>query len=120
MGSLTDILRYTTLAFLGALALIVVYQLLTGRISARRLLSTKGRPGLPGAGGAAGGISPSRVQLLVISIGVAVYLLAEALRDPSRFPQIPTGLLLLMAGSQVFYLSRKSVNLLNRRNFPSR
>ena len=38
MGSVTAILRYEVLLFLGALALIVTYQLLTGKIDLRRLL----------------------------------------------------------------------------------
>ena len=63
---------------------------------------------------AAGDLSPSRIQLLVISIGVAIYLLAEVLRDPSQFPEIPTGLLLLMAGSEAIYLARKANNLIIR------
>ncbi len=64
-----------------------------------------------------GGLSPSRIQLLVVSIGVAIYLLVEVVRDPSQFPEIPFGLLLLMAGSETIYLARKFNNLLPiRRN----
>ncbi len=107
MGLVTTILKYEILLFLGALAFIVFYQLLTGRINMRRLLFAKGR-------GSAGGISPSRIQLLVISIGVAIYMLAEVERDPSQFPEIPTGLLLLMAGSETVYLARKVNNLMLR------
>jgi len=124
MGSVTTVFRYEILLFLGALALIVFYQLLTGRINMRRLLFAKGRA----AGGPLPGrrkspstqrsaLSPSRIQLLVVSIGVAIYLLAEVVRDPSQFPEIPTGLLLLMAGSETIYLARKFNNLLPiRRN----
>ena len=124
MSSLATVIRYEILLFLGALALIVSYQLLTGRINMHRLLFAKGRAA---AGPLTGqrtnlstqrridGLSPSRIQLLVVSIGVAIYLLAEVVRDPGQFPEIPTGLLLLMAGSETIYLARKANNLLLRR-----
>ena len=112
MGSITTVILYQILLFLGALALIVFYQMLTGRINMRRLLFAKGRA-------AAGDLSPSRIQLLIVSIGVAIYLLAEVLRDPSQFPEIPTGLLLLMASSEAIYLARKA-NYLFIRSYRSR
>jgi hypothetical protein len=117
MGSIITVLRYEILLFLGALVLIIFSQLLTGKINMRRLLFAKGRK----AAGTStkrrtSGLSPSRIQLLVVSIGVAIYLLAEVLRDPSQFPDIPTGLLLLMAGSETIYLARKANNLIIRRN----
>lgn len=124
MGLVATVLRYEILLFLSAFALVVLYQLLTGRISTRRLLSAKDREsaGLS-ANQKTPGASPSRVQLLVVSIGVAIYLLAEVLRDPSHFPEVPTGLLLLMAGSEAFYLARKANKLLPglgiRRNSPN-
>ncbi len=107
MGSVTAILRYEILLFLGALALIIFFQLLTGKINTRRMLFAKGR-------GVTAGLSPSRIQLLVVTFGIAIYLLAEVLRDPSRFPEIPTGLLLLIAGSEFIYLARKANNLMPR------
>ena len=118
MGSVTTVLKYEFLLFLGALALIVTYQLLTGRINMRRLLFAKGRAAAdPSTQRRTSGLSPSRIQLLVVSLGVAIYLLAEVVRDPSQFPEIPTGLLLLMAGSETIYLARKVNNLLPiRRN----
>ena len=111
MGSVTTVLKVEILLFLGALALIVFYQLLTGRINMRRRLFAKGRAkASPSTQQRTSGLS--RIQLLVVSIGVAIYLLAEVLRDPSRFPEIPFGLLLLMAGSETIYLGRKFNNLL--------
>ena len=125
MGSIATLICYELLLFLGALALIVFYQLLTGKINMRRLLFAKGRAAAgastgqkatPSAQRRTSGLSPSRIQLLVISIGIAIYLLAEVVRDPSQFPEIPSGLLLLMAGSETIYLTRKFNNLLPRRN----
>ena len=115
MPPLTTIIRYEILLFLGALALIVFYQLLSRKINLRRLLFAKGRAAAsPSIQRKISGLSPSRIQLLVVSIGVALYLLAEVVRDPSQFPEIPSGLLLLMAGSETIYLARKFNNLLLR------
>ena len=123
MASIATLIRYEILLFLGALALIIFYQLLTGRINMRRLLFAKGRaaasPSMqrrtnPLIERRTSGLSPSRIQLLVVSIGVAIYLLAEVIRDPSQFPEFPFGLLLLMAGSETIYLARKVNNLLLR------
>jgi len=117
MGSPTTVLRYEVLLFLGALALIIFYQLLTGKINMRRLLFAKGRSAAgPSTRRRTSGLSPSRIQLLIVSIGVAIYLLTAVLRDPSQFPEIPSGLLLLMAGSGTIYLARKANNLMLRRS----
>ena len=116
MESLTTLIRYEILLFLAALTLIVFYQLLSGKINMRGLLFAKGKAAAsPSTGQSTNGLSPSRIQLLIVSIGVAIYLLAEVLRDPSQFPEIPTGLLLLIAGSEAIYLARKANNLLLRR-----
>ena len=113
MGSVATVLRYEVLLFLAALALIVTYQLLTGRINARRMLFAKGRAAVgPSTRRRTGELSPSRIQLLVITIGVAIYLLAKVVRDPGEFTEIPTGLLLLLAGSEILYLTRKANNLM--------
>ncbi|MFV2045102.1 MAG: hypothetical protein ACC700_17940 [Anaerolineales bacterium] len=117
MDSPTAFLRTSILVFLITLALIVFYQLLAGKINTRRLLFAKGRDSAgPSTRRRTSGLSPSRIQLLVVTIGVAIYLLAEVMRDPSRFPEIPTGLLLLMAGSEAIYLARKVNNLIIRRS----
>ena len=117
MDSLTAFLRTSTLVFLIALALIIFYQLLAGKINMRRLLFAKGQAAAgPSTRRWTSGLSPSRIQLLIVTVGVAVYLLTEVLSDPSRYPEIPTGLLLLMAGSGTIYLARKANNLILRRN----
>jgi len=113
MGSVTAILRYEVLLFLAALALVVVYQLLIGKINVRRLLFAKGRAAVgPSTRRWTGGRTPSRIQLLAISIGVAIYLLAKVVLDPGGFAEIPTGLLLILAGSEILYLTRKANNLM--------
>ena len=113
MDSPTVFLRSSTLIFLAVLALIVTYQLLTGKINARRLLFAKGRDSSGrSTRRRTGELSPSRIQLLVVTIGVSIYLLAKVVRDPGEFTEIPTGLLLLLAGSEILYLTRKANNLM--------
>lgn len=113
MDSPTVFLRSSTLIFLAVLALIVTYQLLTGKINARRMLLAKGRAAVgPSTRRWTGELSPSRIQLLVVTIGVSIYLLAKVVRDPGEFTEIPTGLLLLLAGSEILYLTRKANNLM--------
>ena len=117
MGSVTAILRFEILLFLGALSLIIFYQLLAGNINMRRLLFAKGQAAAgPSTRRWTSGLSPSRIQMLIVTTGVGFYLLAEVLRDPNHFPEIPTGLLLLMAGSETIYLARKANNLILRRS----
>ena len=118
MNSPAAFLRTSTLVFLIALALIIFYQLLTGKINMRRLLFAKGRSAAgPSTRRWTSGLSSSRIQLLVVTIGVSIFLLAKVVRDPGEFTEIPTGLLVLVAGSQIVYLARKANNLMALRMF---
>lgn len=108
MGSLTDFLRAVTLLSLAALALIIAVQMAEGRISARRLLSVKRAVPTP-----VGGPEPtvdrlnfSRLQLLLVSLGVAGFVLIQAVRSPGAVPDIPAAIVLLLAGSHALYLTR--------------
>ncbi len=89
--------------FLIGMALIVVWQLLTGRINLTGLLYEES---------ATGTYSPARVQLLVTTVATAMYYLMKVLHDPTQFPRIPQELLLLSGGGNVVYLIGKSASLL--------
>ena len=124
MASLAAVVRFEILLFLGALALIITVQLLTGRINRRRLLYAKGRAATddsaqrktnPSTERRTSGLSPGRIQLLVVSAGVAIYLLGVVIIDPSQYPEIHLGILLLLAGSEIIYLVSKANNLSKRR-----
>ena len=124
MDPLAALIQYEIVLFLGALALIISIQFLTGKINRRRLLYAKGRAATddsaqrktnPSTERRTNGLSPSRLQLLVVSVGVAIYLLFEVVRNPSQYPEIPLGILLLMAGSEIIYLASKANNLSRRR-----
>lgn len=111
MGSLTVFLRATTFVFLAALASVVAVQLVRGRISLRGLLSTKERADAQAPTGTRN-LSPSRIQLLLVTAGVAGYVLVEALRDPGQLAPIPLAVPLLLAASHAAYLARKFNHLI--------
>lgn len=131
MGSVTVFVRCATLLFLGALAAIVAFQLLTGRIRLRGLLSTKERaseatdgggrlpapgPEVPWTGRPGRQVSPIRIQLLLVTTGVAAYVLVDAVRLPGTPPHIPAAVVLLLAASHALYLAGKFNSLILGRN----
>lgn len=52
--------------------------------------------------------SPERVQLFLFTLAVAFQFLSAVLRDPSHFPDVPTGWLAMLGGSHVVYLGGKA------------
>lgn len=88
---------------LGSLLIIVAYQILTGRILASRMLVYKGSKDL----------SPGRIQLLMITLIGALYFMLEVTHDPTKLPDVPQELLLVLGGSNVVYLGGKASPLLS-------
>ena len=113
MDALVKTLYYEIWILLAGLAAAVVYQLLTGHIRTRGMLHDKsagrdeGRPGQ---------FSPARLQLLVFTLGGALYYLLLVLGGdtPGKFPPLPTELLLALGGSHGLYLGGKLLPLLSR------
>jgi membrane-bound acyltransferase YfiQ involved in biofilm formation len=103
MATLMMFARYEIGFLLAALLAVVAFQLLTGRIKTRGLLSEKTRNGL-------GGVSPARVQLLMLTVAFAFYLLSEIVNS-RQFPTIDTKWLLILGGSHSIYLGGKSLSL---------
>jgi hypothetical protein len=107
MKLLPQVLRWEFLSFLLGLAGIVVVQLLTGGIKTRHLLCGKvtGRKKNDGKY-----ISPERVQLLVFTLGAALYYLTEAVNTSrsGKFPEISQSWLVVMGGSNAIYLGGKA------------
>ena len=100
MNSLSTFLRYEIWIFLTVLAAVVTYRLLVGTINTRGLIRDKitGRA-----------ISPGRLQLLVMTVGGALYYLSLVLSNTKvgEFPEVPKELLLTLGGSHAFYLAGK-------------
>jgi hypothetical protein len=64
-----------------------------------------------------GTFSPGRVQLLVLTIGMAMQFLLGVLHDPSHLPAVPMGLVMATGGSQAIYLGAKAWSIFgNPRN----
>lgn len=103
MATLIMFARYEIGFLMAALIAVVVFQILTGRIHTRGLLSEKTRSGL-------GGVSPARVQLLLFTLAFAFYLLSEILHS-RQFPTIDTKWLLILGGSHSIYLGGKGLSL---------
>jgi len=100
MSYATKIAYCEVLLFLLALAAFVVAQVFTGGINTRGLLS-----GTRGDGSRY--FSPERVQLLLFTIGVAFQYTLAVLHEPTKFPAVSTGWLLVFGGSHAVYLGGK-------------
>ena len=100
MGTLAAAAHFEAYVLLGGLALVVVFKLLTGRINMVGIVSDKvtREP------------SPGRVQMLFFTVAGAGYYLMLAIEQSSSgsLPDVPTELLLLVGGSQLFYLGAKT------------
>ena len=101
MHALQTFAKYEIGTLLAAFAAVVVYQFLTGRIKMRGLLSEKTKAG-------SGGVSPSRVQLLLFTGAMAFYVLSEVIKS-HEFPKIETKWLLILGGSHSIFLGAKGV-----------
>jgi hypothetical protein len=94
------VLRYELWFFVGGLAIILSYRLLNGAINTGCLLTTKGPDS---------SYSPARLQLLLSTLGIAVYY-AYRCYQLKGFAQVPTGIEAALGGSNVFYVVRKYLN----------
>src|SRR5271165_5744603 len=107
MDFLLMVVRWEVLIFLLGLAGIVAYQLLTGEINTRYLLygTVTGRKENDGRY-----FSPERVQLLVFTLGAALYYLMQAMTTAKsgKFPDIPESWPVAMGGSNAIYLGGKA------------
>ncbi len=100
METLVRFAQFEIWFLLGGLALLVGYQMLTGKINMSGLFDDKVTRGL----------SPGRVQLLVLTLaGAGYYLLLVAQQPPDgSLPPFPEDVLLLVGGSNLVYLGAKA------------
>jgi hypothetical protein len=116
MDFLLQLVRWEILIFLLGLAGVVVFQLLNGRINTQNLLY--GRISSPdgseksnvGSNDSDLYFSPERVQLLVFTLGAALYYLMQTMTTAKsgKFPDIPETWPALMGGSNAIYLGGKA------------
>jgi hypothetical protein len=108
MDWLAMVFLWEATIILVALATLVVYKGITGRINLVGLLRDKETNQL----------SPGRVQLLVLTlVGAGTYLTQVAQAPPATLPEFSEETLGAVAVSQGLYLSGKSLQLLRRRFF---
>jgi hypothetical protein len=103
---LVQLIKWEITFFLLGLIAIVAIQLLTGQIKMAGLLhgEISGRPR-----GHDEYFSPERVQMLVFTIGAALYYLSLVLANPNpgKFPDVPTTWPAILGGSNTVYLGGK-------------
>ena len=109
------ILETVLLAWLAALGLAVAYQLLSGKIERRGLLVNAATPG------AAAGIDPERLQLLIVFlvalaayVGEALARVADAAAAIETLPPPPRFLVEVFLASNALYLSGKLARVLTK------
>jgi hypothetical protein len=106
-ANLIIFVRYELIVLVAAMVLSVTHRLLVGSINTKGLLQDKND---------SGGISPARVQLLMLTGSVALYYLLlvlqtlETRNQPFKLPELPNELLLVLGGSHTFYLGAKAAS----------
>jgi len=106
MSLLVRVVGWEVWFFLLALAGIVAFQLLTGRINTKSMLCGNGDDMTK-----TGPISPARVQLLLSTLGLAFYYLIQVTsKQYSRgsLPEVPQSWPALLGGSHAIYLGNKA------------
>jgi hypothetical protein len=103
--------KLIVLVFVGGLAAIIAYRLLTGQINTSYLLYGTKKDGTKY-------FSPERVQLLIFTLGTAMFYLNSALqnRGSGVLPDVSTETLALLAGSHALYLGGKAYMMLFKGN----
>ena len=93
--------------FLGGLVVIIAYRLLTGQINTNYLLYGTKKDGTKY-------FSPERVQLLIFTLGTAMFYLNTVLENRASgvLPDVPTQTLVLLGGSHAIYLGGKAYMML--------
>ena len=105
MDTLSTVLRYELLFLLTALIVVITYRLLTRKINIEGLLldKTSGRA-----------FSAGRLQMLVVTLGIAVYYLMTVMEtnNAGKLPDLPNEMLIALGGSHAIYLSGKTYGML--------
>jgi hypothetical protein len=105
------LMKLEVLIFLGGLATVIAYRLLTGEINTKYLLYGSKK-------GGAKYFSPERVQLLLFTLGTAMFYISNVLqnRTSGALPDVPPQTLALLAGSHGIYLAGKAYMMLFKSN----
>ena len=111
MRTLATLAHWEGIVLLAGLFGVVLWKLLTGRISLDQLLEGDvPDPNCPN--GFSTYVSGGRTQLLGATLFVAGYYLLQVVHNPKQFPTMPIPLVGALAGSQALYLGGKARALL--------
>lgn len=99
--------KLEVLVFLVGLAAIITHRLLTGQINTNYLLYGTKKDGTKY-------FSPERVQLLLFTLGTAMFYLNNVLENRASgvIPDVPAQTLALLGGSHAIYLAGKAYMML--------
>jgi hypothetical protein len=106
MPNVTEFAAWEGIILVSGLCGIVLWKLMTGGISLNRLLYGDARA--VKGGGRKRYFSAGRAQMLMFTVTSAGYLLLQVIQDPTRFPDIPTPVLVALGGSSAIYLGGKA------------
>jgi len=116
MLSPSTLASWEGLILIGGLIGIMVWKMITGEISLEQLFEgeTRARDGTRSSD-----VSGGRVQVFLVTVFVALYYLMQVIHNPKEFPEVPTSVVGVLAGSHAVYLGGKArAMLLSRfRNF---
>jgi hypothetical protein len=103
--------KFEVFVFLGGLVAIITHQLLTGQINTKYLLYGTKKDGTRY-------FSPERVQLLLFTLGTAMFYLNTVLenRGSGVLPDVPNETLALLGGSHAIFLAGKAYMMMSNRN----
>lgn len=104
METLMTFARYELGSLLAILMAVVAFQMLTGRINTRGVISEKTSSGI-------GSVSPSRLQLLLFTGAFAFYVVSQVIQL-RQFPEIETKWLMMLGGSHSVFLGGKGLSLI--------
>jgi hypothetical protein len=104
MTFLPKLIFWEALLLLAGFLGIVLWRILTSRMSLESLLSTDNADGTTS-------FSPGRAQLLIFTLIVAMQYVLQVISDPTRFPTIPDSWVAALGGSQAVYLAGKVQSL---------
>jgi hypothetical protein len=107
MRALSTLAYWEGLILLGGFFGLVLWKLLTGRISLDQLLEGDARDP-NSADGYSTYVSAGRTQSLASTLFVAGYYLLQVAHNPKQFPSLPAQLVGALAGSQALYLGGKA------------
>ncbi len=106
MPSAAELAVWVGILLLFGFAGIILWKVATGGICLDYLLDGDAR--VANGAGYSTFFSPGRAQMLAFTVIFAANYLLQVIQDPSRFPDVPATVLVVLGGSQAVYLGGKA------------